>query len=232
MYLEDILTSTEYKSGIVKFTLPDAKGTGDFHEVKGLVEQDIAFKMGVSWGSVLPDMTTFSEMSQIINSSNIVSWVSSSTGAWKGTDPFTFDLTFYLVTYKYNQSPSIKQQARWFADLCALYVDGDNFATVQVHGGYKLDLADSNNSPRDTFFDSNLNPNSDNIRKLLSSNKGLIAMELGDSIKVDKLLINNVTITPSSVQVQKGVPLYIKVDASFRTHRSLKVDDVSVILGD
>lgn len=241
MFISDILTSSDkYQSGIVRLTIPKADGSGFYSDpIVGLIENDISFKLGTTWGSIIPNMSSLSEFTQIIDSQNIFSWVSSSTAAWKGTEPFQFDLTFYLVTYKYKQTPSILTQVERLASLCALYADKDNFATVKVHGGYKMHLADANNSGTNStgrsYFTSgdlkNMSPVDLATKVYETGSEGLIVMELGNFMRIPKLLINNMTFTPSSVQVEDKVPLYVKVDASFRTHRALLVKDIEYMFG-
>lgn len=225
MYIENLLNNNETPPGTVSLILPNANADGGTHTIKGLIEQDVAFDMGVSWGSIIPNMESLTQFSQIVNNQNVFTWVSSSSAAWKGTDPFNFKITFWLVTYKYGQYP-IKQQALALAKLCALYCDGENFATAKVHGGYTLNLGDSNKSFRNIGFDKDFNPNSKILSKLVKQNQGLITMKLGGSLTIDKLLVEKVTLTPSSVQVDKDTPLYIKVDATFRTNRALLVSDL------
>lgn len=229
MFLTKIFTNSDkYQSGIVRLTIPKADGSGNYEKpIIGLIDNDINFKLGTSWGSIIPNMSSISEFTQIIDQQNIFSWVSASTAAWKGTEPFQFDLTFYLVTFKYKQSPSIMSQVKQLASLCALYTDSSNFATVKVHGGYKMHLAEANNQGANVNdFINNKNIEGLAQKVVSSGGEGLITMELGNSLVINKLLINNMTFTPSSVQVEDGVPLYVKVDASFRTHRALLVKDI------
>lgn len=233
-YIEKLLNynSGQFKSGRVAFTIPDAENSGTYHALVGLVEQDIKFKSGITWGSIMPDLQTLNEISQIVNSQNMVSWISSSTGSWKSTKPFEFDITFYLVTHsldKAKQPHNIKEQASWLVKMCALHTT--DFATARVHGGYTLNLIqDNEHQSASSYFtpDGKINPA--HARKLTEVNDGLITMVLGDTMVIDKLLVQNVDITPSSVQVASGIPLYIKVDASFRTHRALLTEDIDKFL--
>lgn len=141
-------------AGQVAFSLPEGDGT--YNNVIGFLSEDPVIKMGNKWESLIPDLGTINEFMQIANQ-GAASWVSTSKMAWKGTDPITVTLNFYLITYLKSQVDGqtvgnvmpVSKQAECFAKLTAISTD-DNAEgffkdiRINVHGGYKPNYFESN----------------------------------------------------------------------------------------
>lgn len=142
-------------AGQVAFSLPD---NGSYNNVVGFLSEDPVIKMGNKWESLVPDLGAINEFLQIANQGQ-ASWISTSKMAWKGTEPITVTLNFYLITYLKSQVDGqtvghimpVSKQAECFAKLVA--VDKDDEAggffkdlRVNVHGGYKPNYFEGNDS--------------------------------------------------------------------------------------
>ena len=142
-------------AGQVAFSLPD---NGNFVEVVGFLSEDPIIKMGNKWDPLIPDLTSVNEFMQLANQGQ-ASWISTSKMAWKGTDPITVTLNFYLITYLKSQVDGqtvnhvmpVSKQAECFAKLAAISqnTEADGFfkeLRINVHGGYKPNYFEGNAS--------------------------------------------------------------------------------------
>ena len=142
-------------AGQVAFSLPD---NGSYKEVIGFLSEDPVIKMGNKWESLIPDLGAINDFMQIANK-GAASWISTSKMAWKGTDPISVTLNFYLITYLKSQVDGqtvnhvmpVSKQAECFAKLVAISPNdsADGFfkdIKINVHGGYKPNYFESNNN--------------------------------------------------------------------------------------
>ena len=220
LLLNQIFTNT--KSGIVKLDLP----TGT--TVTGLLVNDPSIKVRNQWGTIMPESEDLNQLLMMAGRQNLFSWVSASSAAWKSTDPLTLGLDFYLLSYDKNSN--VKGQASALLSLAALGdVEGSSFAEatqVQVHGGYKIDLFDSNSKLTKSTIDSYLQ---EAAGKLAGDKAGTITIRIGDQIKLKNMLLDECTAEHSRVQVASGVPLFIKITATFRLCRAPLTADIEGI---
>lgn len=139
-------------AGQVAFSLPTGNG---YANVIGFLSEDPVIKMGNKWEPLISDLNTINEFTQLANLGQS-SWISTSKMAWKGTDPITVNLNFYLITYlksqvdgrTVNHVAPVSQQATYFAKLASITPDdGGGFLGigVNVHGGYKPNYFEANN---------------------------------------------------------------------------------------
>lgn len=215
LYLDQILKK---KSGVVTLTIPDPVNVGSTTTLTGLLTESPSISLQNSWGSLFPDISTLSDFSQLVGSQNIISWLAASQAGWKGTDPLAIGIEFYMISYK--KGINIKLEVAKLMKMATLYSEDGlvGLATVQVHGGYSNNYTVNNNQ---FFSDVSAAQNSLNAEKV-----GLIKMEIGDQLRLNTLLLSDIQVTPSTVQVDSGVPLYIKVVANFRTYRTLLTTDI------
>lgn len=200
-------------AGQVAFSLPTA--TEGWVECVGFLSEDPVIKMGNKFEPLIPDLNTINEFTQLAGWGQS-SWVATSKMAWKGTDPITVTLNFYLITYLKAQvdgtgtgkEAPITKQATYFAQLAALSQADDGGALglgVKVHGGYKPNYFEGN----DNMIINNANAS------LLKDNKGatLGASEEGghtchivingdgmNSVVLTDMLLESLDMTPSTVR--------------------------------
>ena len=200
-------------AGQVAFSLPD---NGNFVEIVGFLSEDPVIKMGNKWDSLIPDLGSINEFMQIANQGQ-ASWISTSKMAWKGTDPITVMLNFYLITYLKSQVDGqtvnhvmpVSKQAECFAKLAAISKDEDTGGffkdiRINVHGGYKPN-----------YFESNDNVINNDLRGALKTKTGTNVVEADDgtgtchivingngmnSVVLRNMLLESLDMTPSTVR--------------------------------
>jgi hypothetical protein len=214
--------------GTITINYPNADGNGNT-SLKGYTAQDISFTLKNNWAPLIPDLTALSDVSQLLEM-NIVNFVSASKVGWKGTDPISFPVEFYL--FSYSPEFNIKQDILGLMKLATLYTSNEQTltaaSTVQVHGGFSQQFWQANNDLIDSSSDK---PNSykDANSVYLGSEKGTISINVGNTFTLRNLLLGSITVTHSNVQVSKGIPLFIKVDAEFQGTRAAIASDLDGI---
>lgn len=130
--------------GIIRITLPPGAGS---RTIYGILASDINVSVNTTYGSILPDTSTFADIGFMLGAENITSWVGASALAWKGTDPVRFGAEMYLVNY----APGLgyEEDLKALTKMCTLGIPRTsnevtkNFQ-VRVHGGYAGDPFASN----------------------------------------------------------------------------------------
>lgn len=130
--------------GIIRIKLPPGAGN---KVIYGILASDINISVNTTYGSVLPDTSTFSDIGFMMGAENITTWVGASALAWKGTDPVRFGAEMYLVNY----APGLgyEDDLKALTKMCTLGIPRtggdirDDFQ-VRVHGGYAGDPFASN----------------------------------------------------------------------------------------
>lgn len=207
----------------------------------GLMAGDPTWNASNKWGPVINDISNLSDISALVGSQSMFSWINASTMCWKGTSPLSIGIEFYLINY----SPELELESRLrrFVKLASLYKDpdataGKNFK-VLVHGGYASDVLTGNTS----YFD-----NADNVRSITDLDKtslsdlegrlyengnakGSLQIQFGHKSTIRNLLLSKVSVTESTIEVadQNGgniKPLYYRVSAQFTGVRPLITTDV------
>ena len=219
---------TNAKSGIVRLEVPilgeyNSEDTGTA-VISGILASDPRIAVQNQWGNILPGTDDLNTVLSALGSQNLFSWVSASAAAWKSCDPISVSLDFYLISY--NKNSRIKSQVSSLMSLAGL-TPGNQDGTfsgetmVKVHGGYKLDILDSNQAVNKDNILSYITPLSSKGKR-----KGTISISIGDQIHVNNLLLQECYAEPSTVQVDEGVPLYIKVSTVLRMYRAPLVSDI------
>lgn len=236
-----LLGSSEACSGQIQICLPPVSGEGVGKVISGFLANDFTMELGNTWGSVLPDAETANQIGQILGLQNVITWIQSSAAAWKSTQPITFTIDVYLVTVVRNQSPSVLEDAKEIMKMLAFYVDGDNFATAKVHGGYSVDYAiDNRGQFLNLFSRKEDNPTrissapdtySSGVNTLAKSlttgdNQGTIDIYINNSLHLKNLLLEKASFTHSSAYVNARTPLYVQMSLTFRTFRAPTVKDI------
>lgn len=182
----------------------------DYIPIKVFCTEDITVNLGNEWGSILPALGSITQFSQLGNEGNVVTWLSATKAAWKGCKPLTLPLTFYVFSLHegMNALTTIEPMLE-FAGIGDSTGNRFNFlgideATINVHGGYKVDPFQNNVSYIDTS-------------KASQNNNSTFKVHLGDQVVIDNLLLGDIQVTHSNIYVDSGIPLYVKVQANFRT---------------
>ena len=146
-------------TGTVAFSLPNC-GDDKYTIVQGFLSEDPVINMKNNWESIIPDATALSDFTQLAGI-GATSWIATSKASWKGTDPITVTLNFYLLTYRLSQvngstskNPQdmpVTEQAARFAQLLAVAPkqEGETSGrfsefSISVHGGYRANYFEAN----------------------------------------------------------------------------------------
>lgn len=217
-------------AGTVVFSLPNCGNESDPQEgdkgytiVQAFLSEDPVINMKNNWESVIPDATALSDFTQLAGI-GATSWISTSKASWKGTDPVTVTLNFYLLTYRMSQlrgdskNPQdmpVTQQAARFAQLLAISPKTNSVSSgklsdfgINVHGGYRANYFEAN----EDFSGNKSNQASENAYRTLYGNldadldnyDGTIQFVInggGHTTAVfTKMLLADATFTPSPVR--------------------------------
>ena len=235
-------------AGTAVFSLPncgnetDAQDNTGYTIVQGFLSEDPVINMKNNWESVIPDATALSDFTQLAGI-GATSWISTSKASWKGTDPITVTLNFYLLTYrmaqlkggsKNPQDMPVTEQAARFAQLLAISPK-ENGANnrgklsdfgINVHGGYRPNYFEAN----EDFSGNKENPSSEKAYKTLYANglendldnsDGTIQIVINGgghtSAVFTKMLLADASFTPSPVRCG-----YWSTDNGVRTFHTSK----------
>ena len=212
--------------------------------ITGLMTGDPSWGAANQWGPIINDVTNLTDISSLIGSDSMFSWINASTMCWKGTSPLTMQIEFFLINYK--RGLELEYKLRSLTKLASLYQDraaslGDKFK-VLVHGGYAADIFTSNKK----LFDSK----SDDIKKLKNNPNGIIdklnyhegsaqgsvTVKFGHKSTIRNLLLSKINITESTTEVADSnggdiKPLYYRVSATFTGVKPLLTIDVDSMFG-
>ena len=225
---------TQSKSGIVTLKVPSdteaiktsyAKGL-TYGTIKGFLVNDPSISVRNQWGSIMPDVSDLNEFLMVAGQQNLFSWVSASAAAWKSCEPLQIALDFYLLSL--NKDSHVKSDASALLSLAAMSTGGTgtlSAATVQVHGGYKMDIWEGN----DTLGAGNIASYLSCAAQKLSGTDapGTCIINIGDQLTLKNMLLEEAQAEHSAVQVAYGEPLYIKIHAVFRLYRAPLVSDIN-----
>lgn len=230
-------------SSAVYITIPNpsSKSAEATTSLVGLMIGDPTWNASNKWGPVINDISNLSDISSLVGSSSMFSWINASTMCWKGTDPLSIGIEFYLINYE--KGLELESKLRSFVKLASLYKDpdatgGKNYK-VLVHGGYAADVLSGNQK----FFSASVKKASDlggDFNDLGEGNsnlysngyaKGAVQLRFGHKSAIKNLLLQKVSVTESTIEVadQNGKnikPLYYRVNAQFVGVKPLVTTDV------
>jgi hypothetical protein len=212
------------KSGTVSFSLPKPDGSGNYSDnVVGCLVSDVSMKLANKWQAVLPNIDPITLASSIVDSQNaVITWIRSTQSAWMGSEPLRITLPFYL--FSMNSKSNITEKANRFRYLSVPYqIAGSEFRVI-THGGYKPTIIPGDNTwiTGSTVKGSVGGVDNDTTQ----GNIGFITIKIGDQCILTKMLLEDVQIESSQIQVADGNPLYVKVVATFKSHRVLYSQDI------
>lgn len=247
LFLDGIFKKNDSPSGVHIYMPNSSKKTGENTALNlyGLMVGDVSFQAQNKWGTILHDLSNLADFSSLAGQESMFSWVNASTMCWKGTNPLTIGIEFYLINYQ--KGLGLESQLKRLIKLASLYKNqaagslGSNFK-VLVHGGYAADILKSNSSLWSMELksvmglqnDSNLNGPESIDKKLYDSNGnalGSLTLRFGHKSTIRNVLLSKIDVTESNVEVidQAGgniKPLYYRVSAQFTGVRPLLSTDV------
>ena len=206
----------------------------------GLMIGDPTWGAANTWGTVINDISNLTDISSLVGSPSMFSWINASTMCWKGTAPLSIGIEFYLINYK--KGLTLESDLRAFVKLASLYKDpdatvGENFK-VLVHGGYAADILHGNKKLFDSAKDVENLKGREGINSVISgvygtnaNAQGAVQLQFGHKSKISNLLLSKINITESTIEVadQSGgniKPLYYRVSVQFTGVRPLLTVDI------
>lgn len=226
--------STVYIS--VPYPKKGSKGDPRFI-LRGLVEGDPTWTASNKWGPVIEDLTNIQDALSLVGSSSQFSWINASTMCWKGTNPLSINVNFYIINYSKTEHNEAGLKA--LISLAAIdKTEGSSMVKVKVHGGYAADVLSGNTQIWDNGTGiKNMKDNNDlsSLENDLYDSKGSalgsVTLQFGHKSRIRNLLLHKINVTESTVEVaeQDGGgprPLYYKVSAQFTGVRPFVTTDV------
>ena len=208
--------------------------------VCGLLASEPNINTGNKWGPILENYASISEFSSLLGLQSMFAWIGASTMCWKGTNPLSLNLDFYLINYRPNLNLEEKLKALTKLTALAEIKTGNlaNKVTVAVHGGYSANkiLADNQNQfienqqyVENQRMDDSLGDFFENLGVLFTNpdfQPGLVTVQLGNKVSIGNLLVTRVDSIPSMVEVENGKALFYRVNVSLQGSRPLLTTDV------
>lgn len=253
LYLRDIFDPRSTNPSSLHIAIPYVNDQGVTSSVPrvltGLLASEPTVSTSNKWGPILNDMSMLSFFSSLAGFKSIPTWIGASAQCWKGTDPIRINLDFYLINYK--RGLGLEEGLRDLTKLTSLTVDLNSFTSVFIHGGYRVDPFTSNagrfnNSVADyqkngkPMSETEISDYNEETRNLWGSminsynsqikagteGVGTVSIDIGNKLRLDKLLVAAVNVTPSIVEVPDRKPLYYHVTTSLIGCRPLMAQDV------
>ena len=218
-------------AGLALFSLPCTEGTGGLGNrvnVVGFLSEDPSISMKTNWEPILPSSTSLSDWTQL-SGMGAVSWIAASKASWKGTDPITLTLNFYLLTYREAQltgagdrknprNMPVSEQAASFAALLAVSPNkagGGRYSEFGIHvlGNYKSNYfedqkdgftGNKKNGPSELRFANYLSSANEDLSRITSEHDSTVNIVINGGGKpsqfFSKMLLSDATFTPSPVR--------------------------------
>lgn len=239
LFLDGAFMNATNSPSAVRVTFMTAEDK--IESIVGLMTGDVTFSAQNKWGPVINDISNLTDLSALVGSQDMFSWISASTMCWKGTEPLSISIEFYLINYK--RGLNLEQKLKEFVKLASIAQAGDANAKVRVHGGYSSDVFSSNQDVFKGFFSGKI----DSISKLSEQAGNLntftndidrdghtVILKFGAKSTITKLLLARVNVTESVIEVAdkdggNKKPLYYKVSAQFTGVKPLITTDVDGI---
>lgn len=197
----------------------------NYESIQGLLTNDVTLSSQIKWGTILNDVSSLQAVASLLGSSRMWTWIGASTMCWYGTEPIKTNFEFYLINYK--RGMKLESKLTNLNTLTSLYRAGN--ASVYVHGGYAPQVLVTNNQyfnngspsrgedePNPSFLDRVLGGIETGFGSLGQADlsEGTISVLIGNKIKLSQMLISRLDVTPSTVEVVDGLPLYYRVSMS------------------
>lgn len=226
LYLDGIFDSSSGSPSTVRLWIPNKSKTGFNLDLYGLLIGEPTFSLQNKWGPIINDISNLADVTSLMGTASIATWIAASTNCWKGTSPISVGVSFYLINYKTNLG--LEEKLKQLTKLAALGQGG--FAsdiTSTVHGGYQADIFKSNKEyfttdaadlKKEQYEDikSKVDGERDASGKVISA----VQVDFGNKISIPNLLLVKIDVTKSAAEVANPdgsdiKPLYYKVDTQF-----------------
>ena len=244
LYLDGIFNKNSGSPSTVRIWIPNkSEETGHEVDLYGLLIGEPTFSLQNKWGPIINDISNLTDVTSLMGSASLFTWIAASTNCWKGTSPISVNVSFYLINYKTGLN--FEAQLRQLAKLAAIGESSAAFASSArstVHGGYQANIFKSN----DEFFTKkggeletkHYEYVEDRVNAMKSNGlaKGAVQVDFGNRISIPNLLLVKIDITKSAVEVANSngsdiKPLYYKVDTQFIGVSPITTKDVDGIFG-
>ena len=190
-----------------------------YENIQGLLTNEVTVSSQVKWGTILNDVSNLQAVASLLGSAKMWTWIGASTMCWYGTEPIKTGFEFYLINYK--RGMKLEEKLKNLNILTSL-VKADK-VRVYVHGGYEANVLTSNSAifnnkveeaRENQIQGASIFETLGNIGDSAASDKGTISVLVGNKVKLDRMLIQRLDVTPSTVEVVDGLPLYYRVSLS------------------
>lgn len=235
LFLDGIFDEGRLSPSTVVIRYPTADG-GSRPSMRGLMVSEPTLSSKNKWGPILNDITNIQDVASLLGSGEMWSWIGASVMCWKGTEPIKTTIEFYLINYK--KGLKLDEKLKDLNYLTSLY-ELHKAVAVQVHGGYQARVLETNtaifsNGRRENrglgeyLKDFNSVGNYDNFEQ------GTIEIQFGSKMSLRNMLIANMDVTPSLVEVadihgNDPKPLYYRVSLGLIGARPLLSTDVDMM---
>ena len=203
------------RSGSVQFLLPNPDYTpGNITpvELKGWLAENPSISLGNNWQPIIPAMEELTKISNIVTvSQDVVTWLGGSQSAWTGSEYLDLPLTFYL--FSIDEKSKIKKEFMKMASLTVINTTDASATQGTVHGGYKPDIV----GEALTIINNKTRP-------------GFITINIGGQLTFPNMLLVSINCEPSMIEVKDGNPLYIKINAKFKSYRPYTYNELKQII--
>lgn len=243
IFLTNIFSMQSDSPSSVKITLPNASSSSNLKKVElvGLMTGDPSFSAQNKWGTIINDISNLTDISSLIGSDSLFTWISASTMCWKGTSPLTMGIEFYLINFQ--QGLQLEEKLRELVKLASLEVNTDSRVSsnfkVLAHGGYMADVLSNNENVLRKYFTTGISSagdlsNMSDINGATRGSQGTLSVQFGHKSKISNLLLSKIDVTESVIEVaeQNGTspkPLYYRVNAQFTGVQPLVSTEVDEI---
>ena len=233
LYLDGIFDSKSSASpSTVRLLIPNvSKATGLSLDLTGIMIGDPTISLQNKWGPIINDISNLTDLSSLVGSNSLFTWIAASTNCWKGTAPISVSISFYLINYK-RTGLNFESKLKALAKLAAIGESAGALegVTSTVHGGYAADIFKSNKSfftdlkgLADAEDGANILGAVDAHQRMYSTGstvEGSVMIIFGNKNRIGNLLLTKLDVTESTIEVadQGGgsrKPLFYKVDAQF-----------------
>lgn len=242
LYLDGIFSSVMSSPSSVRLSIPNPSDKGFTLDLVGLIIGDPTFSTQNKWGTVINDVSNLTDVTALLGTSSMFTWINASTMCWKGTAPLSLSIEFYLLNYR-SDGPNLEKELKNLIKLSAL-APGEGAlkgVTAVPHGGYASDIFSNNYKSfftKDTTFSnvntSDLNQASSDLYSAGGYAKGAVTVDFGHKMSIRNLLVSRVNVTKSTTEVASFnggniKPLYYRVSVQFTGVRPLLTTDVDAM---
>lgn len=230
LYLDGIFDRGSASPSTVRIWIPRPSPITGFNlDLCGLLIGDPTFSLQNKWGPIISDISNLTDVTSLMGTASIATWISASTNCWKGTAPISLNVSFYLINYK-STGLNFEEQLKQLGKLAALgkgaFLNG---ITTTAHGGYQADVWANNETRRGYFTTQAADLSKEQYEGIDAAVEGersgnnvksTVQVDFGNKIKIPNLLLVKLDVTKSAVEVANSdgtnvKPLYYKVDAMF-----------------